>query len=281
MEKVKCYNCNIDDSTFYDKENGYTLVKCNSCGLIYVNPRPSETEIKDAIKLGVHKGNREIDVTGKYSPKKIRRYLEILSLIFSDLNIRNKEITWLDIGSGFGEFMESLNIFINGKLFIEGVEPNEKKRNDAIKRNLIVRDSIEDITLKKYDFISALNVYSHLPNPVNTLVGWRDLLNKGGLLLIETGNTANLKPKDHPKPYLLPDHLSFASEKIVRNILNKCGFKVLMIHFERSSVYPILNISNLVKEIYNSVRTITFKNRFKFFPKNPYIDMWILAEKIE
>ena len=53
MEYVKCNYCNNDDTKFLfskkDKfglsECDFRVVQCRICGLIYVNPRPSEEEI--------------------------------------------------------------------------------------------------------------------------------------------------------------------------------------------------------------------------------------------
>jgi len=281
MDKIKCYNCNIDDSSFYDKENGYTIVKCNSCGLLYVNPRFSETEINEATKLGVHKGDKELDVTGKYSLKKINRYIEILPLIFSDVKNRATEMTWLDIGGGFGEFIEALNLYFGKQISVEVIEPNAFKCNHAKSRGLAMY-SLDYLKYgKKYNVISALNVFSHLPNPVETINEWAKLLYPKGELLIETGDTAKLLAKIHPKPYFLPDHLSFATKDIVVEILKRCNFEIISINYFRSSVYPILSINNFIKETYLGIITRSFKNRYNFFPSNPNIDMWIRARRID
>ena len=53
-EYINCPYCNLDNSKFWAKENGYTAVKCNECGFIYVNPRPSLQVIKNAIETGYH-----------------------------------------------------------------------------------------------------------------------------------------------------------------------------------------------------------------------------------
>jgi hypothetical protein len=38
-----------------------------------------------------------------------------------------------------------------------------------------------------------------------------------------------LPAERHSRPFFLPDHLSFASEKIVSDILRRCGFDVLAV----------------------------------------------------
>ena len=82
---------------------------------------------------------------------------------------------------------------------------------------------------KKYHAISLLNVFSHLPNPPEFLLKIRNLLYRDGELLLQTGDTSTLKSNEHPKPFYLPDHLSFASEKIVANLLKNTGFQIISI----------------------------------------------------
>jgi SAM-dependent methyltransferase len=281
MDRIRCYNCGNARSSFYDRENGYTLVKCNHCGLLYVNPRPPENEINRAAQTGVHRGDMELKVVGKYSAVKLKRYLRILSLVYPENTTVKEGASWLDIGSGYGEFIEALGVHFGKTLSIEGVEPNDFKRRFAISRNLSIH-SMEYFGGKpKHDFISMLNVLSHLPDPIKAISGWKSLLRVDGEILLETGDTATLRPSDHPKPYLLPDHLSFASMDIVVEILRKCGFEIIAISHFRSPVYPELTFINLLKESYLLFRTLSLRQRYRFYPTNPNIDMWIRARRVD
>lgn len=242
---VDCYNCKSNKNTLYASENGFNLVKCNGCGLLFVNPRPSDNMIAEAHKLGVHQGIEKLGMTGTFDNTKISNYLKILEDIFGQqINFKGK--VWLDIGCGHGEFMAAIKKFSNDEIIVKGIEPNISKQKSAQKRGLDA--SFFDLGKHacKYDFISFLNVYSHLPNPLESLLSWQHLLKPGGKLLLETGNTANLNSKDHYKPFLLPDHLSFASESIVVDILKKSGFETINI-----KKYPFIkcNLKSITKEI--------------------------------
>ncbi len=229
MEKVLCYSCGNPDSTFFDQENGFTLSKCSGCGLLYVNPRPDTHEIDQAHKLGQHHGAELIRTTGYRDFSKVSSYLSTLGNLFSQREpLKDKK--WLDIGCGYGEFIEALNKFSSNTLSAKGVEPNVMKVSAARKKGLDV--SYFDLSTHhdKYDYISLLNVYSHLPDPRQIIGEWKNLLKPGGQLILETGDTANLSSEQHPKPYYLPDHLSFASEKIVTGILESLGFEILGVY---------------------------------------------------
>lgn len=45
-----------------------------------------------------------------------------------------------------------------------------------------------------------------------------------------------MPPEKHYRPFNLPDHLSFVSEPILKNILERCGFEVT-----RVVKYPYMN----------------------------------------
>ena len=110
---------------------------------------------------------------------------------------------------------------------IQGTEPNIHKQESAKQRGLNVDYFDLESHKKKYDVISMLNVYSHLPDPPKFLESLKNLLNSRGELILETGDTASLSAKDHYRPFYLPDHLSFASESIVVNILESLNFEIL------------------------------------------------------
>lgn len=226
MKSVACYHCGSNRHSFYAAENGFTLVRCDGCGLLYVTPRPDEREIAAGHELGVHQGEQKLEVTGRFAEVKVGRYLNILRDFFGD-ELREKSVSWLDIGCGHGEFLVALREFSGGKIVAKGVEPNLAKQESARSRGLDVGYYDLRTEARRYDFVSALNVYGHLPDPPATLSDWRRLLNPEGELLLETGDTAELPANKHPKPFYLPDHLSFASRRIVADLLRRIGFDVL------------------------------------------------------
>ena len=273
MQAVKCYYCDSDDNKLYDSENGFNLVQCNICGLLYVNPRPKDQKINESSKIGEHKGTRTIKVTGSFDKWKIKKYIGILDDFFTKESILVRP-EWLDIGCGHGEFLFALKKYSNGRFIIKGVEPNIDKQNSAKSKNLDVGNFDLDNHNHKYDIISFLNVYSHLPDPPKTLASWKNLLKPEGLLFMETGDIAPYEETGIPKPYNLPDHLSFASEKIVVDILQDCGFEVLQV-----KKYPLIDLDfiNLTKQIVKAFLPNKTSHIRRFF-NNKNSDMFIKAK---
>ncbi len=274
VQSVTCYNCGSVEFRLYDVENGFNLVKCAGCGLLYVNPRPTDELINEATMAGLHRGRETYDATDRFDPSQVDRYSRILR-DFYGVAFDFGDGDWLDIGCGYGEFMIALKRFSRNRARVRGFEPNRTKAEVARGMGLEV-DSVDLSGHRgKYPFISALNVYSHLPNPVEGLKDWRRLLEPGGELLLETGHSCHLDRKDHHRPYYLPDHLSFANRKIVVGILEKVGFEVLSVKIYRAVMYPQLRLVSMLKAA--ARLALGRDTNLNYFPRFPNREMWIRA----
>jgi SAM-dependent methyltransferase len=223
-----CYYCRSTERSHVDDENGFELVRCDSCGLLYVSNPPDLESIAQAATQGLHPGDRELDVTGVFKAGKVREYRRILDEIYD--RQPPDEVRWLDIGCGHGEFLTALRVWGIPLSLLVGSEPNVKKQAEAVTRGFAVDFIDLDTHTDSYARISLLNVYSHLPDPENFLTRVRSLLDADGELLLQTGDAAVFSDRDLPRPLLLPDHLSFVTEEIMRGLLDRCGFEVVSIH---------------------------------------------------
>lgn len=130
------------------------------------------------------------------------------------------------------------------------------------------------------DIISLFNVYSHLPDPPAAFSEYREMLSDNGLFLLQTGDVADLDSKSHYWPFSLPDHLSFASERIVVNILTKLGFEIVCV-----KKYPLIKGRISMLRFAKEVIKILLPNkeshlRSILMPKKySHADMYILARK--
>jgi len=223
LKAVDCYFCGGSSHAPYAEENGYSLVKCDGCGLLYVNPRPDDDAITAAMQTGQHRGEETLDRVGAFLDDKVAGYEDVLADLFPDESPAGR---WLDIGCGHGEFLEALRWQFGPAVAAEGLEPCRPKAAAARARGLTIRDEDGAIEPESLDAISALNVYSHLPDPVATIARWSRWLRPGGSFVIQTGDSCNLPVRHHHQPFDLPDHLSFANQRIVRSILERAGLLV-------------------------------------------------------
>jgi SAM-dependent methyltransferase len=219
-----------------------------------VNPRPSDGEVSEAARTGLHQGESAFERIGEFDERKIATYLHVLERIFrgrTDLGPR-----WLDIGCGHGEFLVALQRYAALNETLLGIEPSKPKRESALGRGLHVEDETFRGEPAAFDGLSLLNVYSHLPDPVHALKQWAQWLKPGGQLLLQTGDSCHLPLRYHHKPFELPDHLSFSNERLLRRLLERVGFRVARCVRLRHGAYP----------------------GWQFW-KHPYRDLWLLAER--
>ena len=244
------------------EENGYKAVKCADCGLIFVNPRPPNDVISEANKVGVHQGEQAVEVAARRSPRKVAHYAAILRRMFASEISAGKPLKWLDVGAGYGEFVESVLRVCPPGTTAMGVEPMRPKVAKARELGIPVFDmSLEDID-DSFDVISLINVYSHVPEFdgfARQLIG---MLKPGGYLLIETGNLAELTSREefHDTLYL-PDHLVFSGRSQMEQTFTRLGLVLV-----ETLVNPI---DSLPWRIRAAVKSL-LRGRPKFPRRSPF-----------
>ena len=86
LQNVPCPLCGGQDGGGWGDENGFSCVKCNGCGLVYVNPRPGDDDISRANEIGEHRTDGEtLRVVFKRSRRKAMRYATTMRCVFPDL----------------------------------------------------------------------------------------------------------------------------------------------------------------------------------------------------
>lgn len=248
-ELINCPLCDGMKAGVFAEENGFRAVKCDSCGLIYVNPRPSLALITEAVKTGVHnevEGGRNVVV--RRLEGSVALYRKILAEMFPDFWQRAAPISWIDVGAGYGEFIEAVSALAPEGSTIVGLEPMLPKAIAAQKRGLNVQNKYLSDFSKTVDVVSLINVFSHLPD-VNAFLGdVKRALKPQGVFFIETGNIADLaSAKEVPTELDLPDHLVFAGEKQLERFLTDAGFVITGVKRRRKDTF-VNFAKNVVKK---------------------------------
>lgn len=276
-EYVPCYICGGTDTTPWANENGFDMVKCDHCALVYVNPRPSQESIDEAAHTGMHESEKQsINTIGLYSGKKVAEYQRKVSGLFPDGELAREPCRWLDIGAGFGEFIESLTSLTAPGSVLMGLEPCEPKVRKAKSRGIPIENTRLSELDGQYTHISLVNVLSHLPNPVIFLKELREILEPRGQVVLVTGNGGDIRREDFPGSLYLPDHLSFAGVESIRKIFDLAGYDVREINLypqARNDGYVTGILKNIARKIMGRA-TVPLS-----VPKNsPFRSMWVHAE---
>jgi 2-polyprenyl-3-methyl-5-hydroxy-6-metoxy-1,4-benzoquinol methylase len=143
-------------------------------------------------------------------------------------------VRWIDVGAGYGEFVEAALAALPVGSEVIGVEPMEHKAAAAQRRGLTVRNCYLEDGKFQADVISNIDVFSHIPDYGGFLKTIATNLKPGGQVMIETGNLADLDHRGQaPNELGLPDHLVFAGRRQMELYLVAAGFRVVSVRNER------------------------------------------------
>ncbi len=224
METTSCIFCPDEKQSLFREENGYRAVRCDGCGLVFVNPRPTIEEMKQLyegqetkIDLSAHLKKRDLKCTqAEESLRWVGRYCPQGRL--------------LEVGSAAGYFLWEAKKAGYDVLGVDLTRQFVAFSNRVLKVPAF-EGTLRSAPLEKgsFDVIYMRNVLSHLAHPLEEFSLLASLLRPGGHLILETGNVAELDPTI-PCDLELPDHLFHFSEKTIRLLFEKTGFVVRDVH---------------------------------------------------
>jgi 2-polyprenyl-3-methyl-5-hydroxy-6-metoxy-1,4-benzoquinol methylase len=248
FEYVDCPCCGADRYGLWAEEAGFSVVRCGECALLYVNPRPSSEYIEAAVHDGVHEmGEKRISVRARRVPRKVPYYRKRIQRMFADVISAGRPVQWIDVGGGYGEFVEAALQVLPAGSEIIGIEPMEHKAAHAQARGLPIRNCYLEDGQFEADIISNIDVFSHIPDYSSFLKTFATNLKPGGQVMIETGNLADLKFRNEaPNELGVPDHLVFAGRRQMERYFGMAGFRIVKVHDERFDTVTQM-IKNTVK----------------------------------
>jgi len=238
-QEIVCPLCRGARHSLWAEENGFRCVRCENCGLLFVNPRPRQEDIDRGVQLGVHETERALNVVGSRMQWKVRQATDVIRSEYADWIQRGSAIRWLDVGAGFGEFVEAGKSVLPSGSVVEGIEPMIPKAENARARGLPVKTGLLEDVRGTYDVISLIDVFSHLPDFAGFLESLKRLLNPAGEVFLKTGNAADLPSRaDFPGPLTLPDHLMFGGVSQIKRFLEESGFSIVRVSQHRFDGIP-------------------------------------------
>lgn len=215
MEKVLCNICQSEKHkkvlAAKDPLTGevFTLVRCETCGLVFTNPRPTSKELRFHYPESLYTADPSLG-------DKKRILLQY---------IQHGKI--LDVGCGRGFFLNS----IKHEFEVAGVEIDEKSSRYASKKYGIEIKAQQITELSpaenSYDVITFWHTLEHLPDPKSSLEKAFALLKEKGLLFVAVPNIDSLQADIFQRRWYhidLPRHLFHFSKTSLSRIMEDAGF---------------------------------------------------------
>lgn len=220
MEDIQCIFCDRSSDQIVIEENGYKGRKCPQCGLIFISPRPTFSEISNLYEYDQAHISAESHISADFAKRlHARHHLAIIKRYI-------KSGSLLEIGAGAGYFLEEARK--------EGFEPYgielNKIQADFINNTLAIpcEETPLDVSSfgKKFDIIYHCDVASHFYDPIAEFKKINDKLRDDGILVFETGNLGDVREKYYAAfaEFQYPDHLFFFSENNLIELLRLANF---------------------------------------------------------
>ncbi len=223
---------------FLSKEN-FNLDLCDSCHLLFTNPRPTLDRIGDYYKSEdyvSHSSTKKGLVNKVYGWVRSYTLKKKISLLKQLTNGKNL----LDIGAGTGHFLSKAK---ESGYTVLGLEPDQDARKVALAENGI---ELKDLSLlhdlnETFDVISMWHVLEHVYNLQTDLEKIVSLVNQNGVLIIAVPNYTSFDAqyyKEYWAAYDVPRHLYHFSPKSIIPLVESKGLKFeLMLPMKFDSYY--------------------------------------------
>ena len=279
-EYNNCCVCNLDDSTIISEgidfeyetvEDNFTFSKCNKCGHVFLNPRPTPSSLKQIYpnNYGNYSNSQKFSLS--FAVKSYLEYFFIKKLYKTG----NEPTSILDVGCGDGRLLNIIKKTVSTKCKLEGIEISDYASINAKKAGFgVITGSIESINLEpnKYDYIFMIQVIEHLHMPVNSIIKLKKSLKKGGILVIETPDTDCLDYKIFRKRYWggfhYPRHFNLFNKNNLSKLITDNKLVLLKSYNKLQPVHWIWSFHHILKE---KIGINKFTNSFNI--KNPF---WII-----
>jgi SAM-dependent methyltransferase len=226
-ESVPCNLCGATTTSPVLVNCGLTIVRCRSCNLVYVNPRPTEDALRAYYALPDLLDHKS---WSSYRRHTARQLGALWGERFRDVQRwRSGAGTRLfDLGAGYGDF---LHVAARAGWVTTGLEFSPAVARVAQEQYGIALHvgALETVDLApdSLDVVSLWHVLEHMPDPRATLARLRQLLQPEGILVIEVPNIAFAVRRSYEYPLSATLHLYHFSNTTLSRTVHGAGFTVL------------------------------------------------------
>lgn len=204
------------------------LVRCRTCGLRLVSPRPDAAALerfygRDDYECHQADGSASAGAKGEFLLDRIGQALP-----------EGAPRTLLDYGAGGGAFLRQARA---RGWEARGYEPGRRGLEVCGAAGLDVTDRLEDLPAAHFGMVTLHHVFEHLEDHAAALKQIGRVLAPGGLLFIEVPNVGSLRARLSPplmsrrfgfdeRHRAFPVHLTYFSSGTLRRLLRRFGWSV-------------------------------------------------------
>lgn len=257
LETTQCCLCETanaapvgagEDFEYRTSADHFVAMQCRTCGLVYLNPRPSVDEFKRIYPANYHAFEFSAAQFGLVY--QVRRRLEARRLLGWCRGVPDNARI-LDVGCGDGFHLGVLCEFGKKTWRLEGVDADARAveigRRSGLKIHQGMLDAV-NLPTDAYDLVLLIQTVEHVAEPPKVLQQIRALLRPGGRLVIVTDNTDSLDFRLFKERYWggyhFPRHWNLFNPHTMRLLAAKTGFDVEQLTTQVSPVNWTYSIRN-------------------------------------
>ncbi len=238
METVICNLCHhhetsliyqVQDWLLNKPENISSFVRCQNCGLVYQNPRPTVEEIGQ-----FYPPNYEIFNVDKVKQNSSRILQHIMQYGINKrcrvVNREKKGGMLLDVGCATGIFLETMRE--TQRWQVKGVELSKNASQIAREKNLdVITGTLEQANFSdgQFDVVTLWDVLEHLHDPAGSLNEIHRILKPNGIIVLRVPNKDSIDSQmfgPYWAGYDSPRHLYVFNQQTLTKLLEISGFSL-------------------------------------------------------
>ena len=217
----------IGSDTFAPLRGKLALVRCRSCGLRLINPRPNSAALEafysgDTYSCHQTEGSASGGAKAEFLLDRIDRVCD------------HSSRTLLDFGCGGGAFLK--HAAARG-WEARGFEPGRRGREECLRIGLNVTNRLDELPRGHFGIVTLHHVFEHLEDHFAALRDIRQLLAPRGMLFIEVPNVRSLRARLSMPVFsrrlgfderhrAFPIHLAYFSSSTLTRLLRRAGWRI-------------------------------------------------------
>jgi 2-polyprenyl-3-methyl-5-hydroxy-6-metoxy-1,4-benzoquinol methylase len=230
MNNISCPICGGKSLRTYDViahdyiNEVVSIAECFECEMAWQHP------LKRTYKESASYFTKKYDQkeNGTYFDPEMRRQIATLQMDYIR-QLRPEGGNILDVGAGDGTFLDVVASSGWKGIGIEPAEIQKEIKEELTRKGItLIQGSHEDLPADmKFDVITLWDVIEHVDKPFDLLKTMYGKLNKGGMIVLETGNykCANRIENSEDWWAFQIDHRWYFSPQTLKRVLDDIGFK--------------------------------------------------------
>lgn len=219
----QCPLCGCRENQKAFADNACELRACRHCGLFFIHPYPRIHQRHAQIETGALDGIDLLDCERRHAGERLYYDRHFASIEEECRSARS----FLDVGCGTGRLLELLSA--RNDMRRMGIELNPRAAQFArqIANCEILEVPFEEFrTQDRFDVISMINVFSHIPSLDALFASLRAALAPEGKVILRTSEMSARVSRWNQLHWGVPDDLQFLGLETIGFICRKYGFEV-------------------------------------------------------